>query len=304
MPLITIFSAPKPFTDPHIAIIQRNAIQSWRHLGAEVEVLLIGEEPGLTEIAKEYAVKQLTNVSRNESGTPLVNSIFSLAREECTSSFLTYVNADILLFPDLIRATLQVEKSFSNGKPFLLIGQRWDLDLDQLLDFAPVNTDWETQLRNEVSRRGKLHKPSGSDYFVFPRSAFLDIPNFAIGRSGWDNWMIYHALQQGWPVIDGSPSVTVVHQSHDYSHLSGGEPHYNQEESQKNMIMAGGLANMYIVLDANHQLRNGLISRAPMTPIRWIRSMERFLMPKDGSFHGIRGFLARRFRRLRRRFYS
>jgi hypothetical protein len=29
MPLITLFSAPKPFTDPHIALIQRNALHSW-----------------------------------------------------------------------------------------------------------------------------------------------------------------------------------------------------------------------------------------------------------------------------------
>ena len=32
------------------------------------------------------------------------------------------------------------------------------------------------------------------------------MPDFAIGRAGWDNWMIYHARQQGWPVIDGTPS--------------------------------------------------------------------------------------------------
>jgi hypothetical protein len=304
MPFITIFSAPKPFTDLHIAIIQRNAIQSWQHLGSEVEVLLIGEEPGLSDVAKEYNVKLITNVSRNESGTPLVNSIFTLAREACTSPYLVFVNADILLSSDLIQATRQVEKAFTVRQPFLLIGQRWDLDIDQLINFAQVKNDWETHLCDEISRRGKLHKPAGSDYFLFPRSVFQDIPNFAIGRSGWDNWMIYHALKRGWPVIDGTPSITIVHQSHDYSHLSGGKPHYNHMESQQNMAIAGGLANMYIVLDADYQLKNGMIQRAPKTPIRLIRSMERWLMPKDGTFHGMRGFLARRFRRLRRRYYT
>ena len=33
VPLITIFTAPKPFTDPHIDVIQRNAIQSWLQPG-------------------------------------------------------------------------------------------------------------------------------------------------------------------------------------------------------------------------------------------------------------------------------
>ena len=44
MTLLTVFSAPKPFTNPHIALIQRNALQSWLNLGDGVEVLLVGDE--------------------------------------------------------------------------------------------------------------------------------------------------------------------------------------------------------------------------------------------------------------------
>ena len=43
MPLITLFSAPKPFADPHIAIIQRNALRSWTLL-PDVEVILLGKK--------------------------------------------------------------------------------------------------------------------------------------------------------------------------------------------------------------------------------------------------------------------
>ena len=49
MSTITIFSTPKSFSDPHINMIQRNAIRSWKQLGDVVEVLLIGDEPGLRE---------------------------------------------------------------------------------------------------------------------------------------------------------------------------------------------------------------------------------------------------------------
>ena len=52
MPLITLFSAPKPFTDPHIAMIQRNAVRSWTLL-PDVEVILLGAEEGLAEAAFE-----------------------------------------------------------------------------------------------------------------------------------------------------------------------------------------------------------------------------------------------------------
>ena len=60
MPLLTLFSAPKPFTDPHIATIQRNAIKSWTLL-PDAEVILLGEETGLAETANEMGVKHLSN---------------------------------------------------------------------------------------------------------------------------------------------------------------------------------------------------------------------------------------------------
>jgi len=41
MSRLAIFTAPKPFTNPHIRIIQRNAIRSWQALGDEVEVWLV-----------------------------------------------------------------------------------------------------------------------------------------------------------------------------------------------------------------------------------------------------------------------
>jgi len=55
MPLITFFSAPKPFTNPHIAMIQRNAIRSWTLL-KDVEIILLGDEIGLAEFAKEFNI--------------------------------------------------------------------------------------------------------------------------------------------------------------------------------------------------------------------------------------------------------
>jgi hypothetical protein len=310
--LLTIFSAPKPFTNPHINTIQRNAIQSWLHLGAEVEVLLIGEETGLAEAASEYGVRVLSDVERNEAGTPLVSSIFRLARQNSSSLYLAYVNADILLTHDIVWATQEIgeilkTKSRLNALdalPFLLIGQRWDLEVLQILDFSD---GWEERLRADLKTDGQLHLPAGSDYFVFPRSIYTNIPNFAIGRAGWDNWMIFEARRQSWPVIDGTPSVLVVHQDHDYSHLPGGKPHYDLEESHENMSLAGGFAHMYMVLDAQKQLvadarqPGGRLKRPQLTQARLLRTIERWLTPKEGGLRGRRGALARRFRRMRRR---
>jgi hypothetical protein len=295
MPLITIFTAPKPFTEPHIDVIQRNAIRSWLCLGADVRVLLVGNETGMSAVAAEYGVTQLAEVACNEQGTPLVSSIFSLARQASDSPLLTYVNTDILLLPGFLSAARDVSHQADD---FLVIGQRWDLDVTQLLDFSD---GWETRLEMDVKEHGRQHPPAGSDYFLFPRHLFPDIPDFAIGRAGWDNWMIYHARTHKCPVIDATPAIRIVHQNHNYNHLLGGKPHYNHPESFQNEAMAGGATNLLMVLDSDRQLVNGRI-RSPKPSIqRLLRRIELLFTPPGTARQGWRWFAARRLRRLRRR---
>jgi hypothetical protein len=295
MPLLTIFTAPKPFTDPHIRTIQFNAIRSWLALGDDVEVVLVGDEPGLAEAAAELGVAHLPDVACNEWGTPLVSSIFSLARSHANSPLLCYVNADILFLPDIVTAARQVQ---AQAGDFLVIGKRWDLDVTDSLAFSP---GWPEALRYRAQQQGRLHPPAGSDYFIFPRHLFMEMPDFAIGRAGWDNWMIFHARRQGWPTIDATPDVLIVHQNHDYAHL-GGRPHYDHEESHVNIRLARGPEGHYtgfMILDTNRELRGGKIRGPRPSLLRWVRRLELAVMPRQKA--GLRWTLTRRLRRLRRR---
>lgn len=269
MARLTLFSAPKPFTNPHIRIIQRNAIQSWLRL-PDVQVILVGAEEGLAEVAQEFGVLHLPDVRCNAHGTPLVSSIFALAREAAEAPLLAYVNADIILFDDFIQSA---ETVAARRKKFLLVGQRWDLDVTAPLDFS--DDDWAADLRLRAQRDGQLHPPAGSDYFIFPRDLFHDMPDFAIGRAGWDNWMIYKARRAGWPVVDGTPSVFIVHQNHDYSHLPGGQPHYRQPETFENIRLAGGrAATRFTLADVTHRLEAGRLQPLGFTQERFLRAME------------------------------
>jgi hypothetical protein len=272
MPLTTLFSAPKPFTDPHIAMIQRNAIKSWTLL-SDVEVIILGEELGLAEAAKELGVKHIPNVECNESGVPLISSMFQLARKNSNSDLLCIINADMILMPDFVEAAKKVKSLKSK---FVLLSQRWDYDITQPIEFTE---GWEEKLRNTVYASGSLHRPAGSDFFLFPKSCYTDIPNFTIGRAGWDNWMIYKACKEGWAVIDCTQSIMIVHQNHDYSHLPGGKPHHEHPETNENIRLAGGQANIrYTILDSTHQLaEDGKLSRPKMTSLHLIRKLELFL---------------------------
>jgi hypothetical protein len=81
----------------------------------------------------------------------------------------------------------------------------------------------------------------------------------------------------------------IVHQNHDYSHLPDGKPHYEHPETNENIRLAGGQANIrYTILDSTHQLaEGGKLSRPKMTSLRFTRKIELFLraifffLPKD-----------------------
>ncbi len=271
MAFLTVFTAPKPFTNPHINIIQRNAIQSWMRL-KDVEVVLVGNEAGIPEAADEFRIRNVPEVERDEKGIPLVNSVMQIGHTYSDSPLLCYANADMLLMSDLFIAAQQV---LQQTRDFLVVGQRWDLDQNVPLDFSG---DWESHLRLEVAERGKFYSPWGIDYFIFPRHLYTDVPNFTIGRPAWDNWMVYHARTTFGIAIDASRDVLVVHQNHDYSHLPGNKSPYGSEVARSNLAKAGGRKHVYNILDANRELAGGRIRRPQLRLVRLLRRLERLFI--------------------------
>lgn len=287
IPFLTIFTTPKPFTNPHIAVIQRNALRNWTHLGANVQVLAIGEEQGLPEAAQELGIHYVPQVQRNAQGTPLVSDIFRQARRHSESPFLAYVNADMLLLPDFIQATQVISQSVRN---FLVVGQRWDLEMlqpDGSTQELTYEEGWEQYLREMVMQRGNLHPPAGSDYFIFPRNAFAHMPAFAIGRAGWDNWMIYAARKQGWPVVDATDAVQVIHQNHDYSHLPGGQPHYRLPETDENVRLSGGKLTIFTLRDVSYTLSGDQLQPVPLRGAKRMREWETWPVRKLNGRAGL-----------------
>jgi hypothetical protein len=180
--MLTIFTTPKSFSG-HIGTIQTNAVLSWKALQPSCEVILFGDEEGTAEISRKLGIKQVAEVECNEYGTPLVSSMFKIAQDMAADKLLCYINADIILMSDFITAVRQIDKP-----QFLMVGRRWDIYLDKLIDFQ--RTNWEEELKGKVAREGRLHGVTGIDYFVFPKGTYDSIPPLAVGRPGWDNWMI------------------------------------------------------------------------------------------------------------------
>lgn len=245
--MITIFTLPKPFKG-HINIIQRNAIKSWQKLGCEI--ILMGDDEGVKETAREFGLQHVGNIRKNQFGTPLLNSAFETAQKIAKNNILVYINADMILMSDFIPAIKKIDKSL-----FLMNGRRTDLDVEKEIDFNFL--DWEEKLRNEVSKNGKLHGYSGIDYFIFPRNFPHQLPDFAVGRAGWDNWLIYHTLSLKIPVIDATEVILAVHQNHSFSHSCFGDEKKKRvggPELKENFKLTGGFSNMLTIREANYIL--------------------------------------------------
>lgn len=266
-PFLTLFTAPKPFTDPHINTIQRNALNSWKALGQEVKILVFGKDDGIEENTRELGLRHIPEVRCNSYGTPLISSMLALTREASDSPFLGIINTDILLFPDVISAIHAVNEKL---KKFLLVGQRWDMEVNDAIE-AP---DQFMELKRTISDKAIIHPPMGSDYFIFPRTCYQEIPEFAVGRAGWDNWFIYKSRFERWPVIDCSHDITIVHQNHDYRHLPGGQPHYRLPETKENVSKGGGEHTIFTLFDAQVNLVDGSLIRKPIVWRKILREIE------------------------------
>jgi hypothetical protein len=297
-PFLSIVTTCKPFRGK-FGTLQRNALRSWARLRPECEVVVIGDEPGVKECCDELGFRQIAEVPRSESGTPLLDGLVGVAERAARSTLLALVNADIMLTRDLIPAVEAVRSRFER---FLMIARRWNVDLDHDWTFAP---DWEVELRRYARERGSLEAPyGGSDVFVFPCRMWQRLPPFAIGRTRWDSGLIYQARESRIPVVDATDRVTCVHPNHDYSHHPGRAfGVYKGPEAVENESLLGGPEFIFSALNATHVLKaSGIRRRMDLNPAYVLRKLATApaLYPALRPLAPLVGYAAPWWRRLRR----
>lgn len=256
--MITFFTTPKAFQG-HIGTIQTNALKSWSYLTLKPEVLLLGNEEGVAQAAQDYNFRHL---ALENKGVPLLSEIFSVARKAATHEYLCYINSDIILLDDFVLAFEKVRQRF---KKFLMVSSRWNLDIENLI---PLDLEVDrTYLKEKAINKHDMYPAGGSDFFVFPKSMFQEVPPFLLGRGYWDNWLMYQAKKEKAVLVDVTSDVIAVHQNHDYSHVKGfakGSQDMKKvsqaEEGKRNLNLAGGQKNIYNNYDADYVLENHKIT--------------------------------------------
>jgi hypothetical protein len=265
-PDIAIFSAPKAFKG-HIGTIQRNAVRSWLALGDRAEVVLLGRDEGVAEIAAEFGIRHIPDIACNEFGTPLLNSIIEVAEAHTAAPHLCMINGDIILTNAFFRFVDKLP-----GLPAALyIGLRSDLDVFDPLDFD--NPEWDRELLRKVRSEGKFRGGgddsfNGTDYYIFPRGLYKKVPPFAIGRFFWDSWLIADPWRRGHRVVDASADILAVHQNHNYGHVKSSNVvdmyrYWENPELKENYRLAGGFLNNMGPREAPYRFSAGSVVRKP-----------------------------------------
>jgi len=254
--VLTIFTVPKAFKG-HIGVIQHNAIESWTKLDPRPEIILLGNDEGTMEVARGLGLRHSPNVATSDHGTPLLSDLFRQAEAAATAPYMCYVNADIILLSDFLRAAETVQGRFPKS---LLVSKRINLEITEKLHF---NSQWEEDIKRRSKVSGKDEHYTGIDVFAFPKGLYPAIPDFAIGRLWFDHWLIKAVREQDLPVVDASLVAPVLHQNHDYGHVAGGKDQiWRGQEAERNFQLYGGVEHAYTLLDVTHELtRDGAIRR-------------------------------------------
>ncbi|EKE03078.1 MAG: Glycosyl transferase, partial [uncultured bacterium] len=229
--MVTIFATPKAFKGP-FAIIQENAIASWAKLKPKCQIILLGNDYGTEKIAKKYGALHIPNVEVTKLGTPLLPDIFKKAYEKAEYPIMAYVNCDMILMSDFIKAIKLI-----NLPIFFLTGSRRDLAVESKLEFK---NNWQRKLKSEFIKSEKFKRYGATDYFIFTPKIDFQMPNLIVGRTWWDAWLIYRAKYFKMPIIDATEVIWAIHQEHDYSHAGGWKKVWTGPESKINIKLIGG----------------------------------------------------------------
>ena len=251
--MVTIFSTPKPFTGLN-KIIQWNAIKSWKNLGEDYEIILLGNDKGVKEICDELDLIHLPDINTNNLNTPLLDSVFKKAEKRSSKDFMMYINSDIIICNDIVSKI-----SSFNFESFIVTGRRWDLDVKSEINYE--NDNWKKDLLLLNQRKGVLHDYSGKDYFIYKKGTISMLP-FSVGRPYWDDWLLYHARSKKYPIIDASLSIKIVHQNHDYSHSKYSvKKRVMGPEYQENVKLLKSFSNIISMRESDWILKDSQLIR-------------------------------------------
>ncbi|HEX8876353.1 MAG TPA: hypothetical protein VF777_06365 [Phycisphaerales bacterium] len=266
---VTMVTIPKGFRD-HAGVIQTNAIQSWTRLVRPAEIILCGDDPGVREMAHSTGATHRPDIEKTDLGTPLVSDAILRTAREARTPWVCYLNGDIILDSSFAALLARVDTRV----PTLIVGRRVDVDVTTVLDLDEPDAE---QKLAAIAATGTLSPSNAIDFFCFtPGPWVMNMPTFAVGRPGWDNWFMFNAVRRGVRVIDATGQLLTLHQNHGYGHVPKGTGQaWNGPEAERHRQIIGSWFCYFTIDDATHVLTPGGVRRS-FTKAAWQSRVKRF----------------------------
>ncbi|KAK2150674.1 hypothetical protein LSH36_396g06009 [Paralvinella palmiformis] len=211
-PIVTMFTTIR---DVHCRkAIHKRLINNWLALPPGLDPVLFvpftehNSSWISSAIANNWRVRFLYGLRKN---LPILSAMFKEVLALSTTPFVGYANADLLFDASLISTLrlLSQRLNVSNEK-ILIVGRRRNVDT------AAVNLGSGSDLTkiSEMEKIG-LHQDNAQDYFIISRQSvpWNEVPDFVVGRIGYDNWFVSKAQDWNMTLIDASRTILAVHQS-------------------------------------------------------------------------------------------
>ena len=158
-----------------------------------------------------------------------------MAQKKFYTIFYGYANCDILFDRNLTDTLRSLQTSAYGGHidKLLVVGRRRNWSVDKGVNLAKLS------LVGHYMKNSSLYISNAQDYFLTTRDGYpwTCIPDFVVGRIGYDNWLVVAALVNQIPVVDATETVTALHQTGEDGNLAGwqamSERHINNDISRR-----------------------------------------------------------------------
>ena len=218
MKLISFISAFKKFRPPYDKI-QNSALYTWK--ANNIETFTPENEVGIKEACQGYSnVKMIPGVKRaRELGfsnqSPIVRDMIAKALPLVKTPMIALINSDIVLLPNFAERIERILKKY--GLDIFMVGTRRDIELNTLINSAE---SYKQVLKED---REMYDESTSSDIFIASkftwRKIIHEMPEFILGRYGWDNWLHTIAEIKDYRRFNCTKALTTLHCEHDHRHI-------------------------------------------------------------------------------------
>ena len=234
--MISFISAFKKFKGVY-KNIQHSALYSWRANNIEVIIPTIEVDAKIN--CSQYSnARFIDGIKRGRelgfnTQSPVIKDLIDKALPQINTTMVAFINSDIIILDNFSEI---IEKIFNKyGYNIYLVGSRQDIQLQDRVGSV------ETYKKLMQEKREEYDPYTSSDIFITSkfwwRKIIKDMPEFIMGRYGWDNWFHMYAEKNRLEKYNCSSVLTLLHCKHGFEHIL-------KQEGAKERLAPSSLHNL------------------------------------------------------------